>query len=146
MSENLTKEALAAMLNGRQYGKEISKLESARAKSAGLVVVFGYSDDNVEFRGAIDDEIGAYNGTTLRITPLGLLPEWDVDDMSDEQDAEAYFLKKHAGYQEIEACWASEGDYSWTFKTEIPHAPFEVLEDEGPFCRGIVFALADVRA
>jgi hypothetical protein len=42
--------------------------------------------------------------------------------------------------------WAEEGDYSWTYATEIPHATFEVIEDDGPYCRGIVFALADVPA
>ena len=30
----------------------------ALAKELGFVVVFGYSDDNAELRGAIDDEIG----------------------------------------------------------------------------------------
>lgn len=140
----MTKEELAAILTGREYRKEISKAEAAHAKAAGLVVVFGYSDDNAELMGAIDDEVSAYDGTILRVTPHGLLPEWSAGDMIDESDAEDYFRKKFAGYREIEACWASEGDYSWTFKTEIPHATFEIVEDGVPYCRGIVFALADV--
>lgn len=140
----MTKDELAAVLTGREYRREISKAEAMHAKDAGLVVVFGYSDDSVEFKGAIDDEIGAYDGTNVRVTPLGILPEWNAGDMIDEEDAEAYFRKKLAGFREIEACWASEGDYSWTFKTEIPHATFDVMEDGEPYCRGLVFALADV--
>lgn len=37
---------LAQLLNGRQYGKEITQLEEAEAKRSKLVVLFGYSDDN----------------------------------------------------------------------------------------------------
>lgn len=140
----MTKEEFAALLTGREYGKEITKAEEDQAKAAGLVVVFGYSDDGINLRGAIDDDVGAFDGTTMRVTPLGVLSEWDADSMSDESDAEAYFLKKHAGFREIGACWASEGDYSWTFETDIPHATFEIVEDGGPFCRGIVIAFADV--
>ena len=46
----MTKEELAAMLNGREYGKEITKAEEEKAKANGLVVIYGYSDDNVELR------------------------------------------------------------------------------------------------
>lgn len=138
-------EILAARLTGREYRAEMTKADEAEAKAAGLVVVFGASDDLMEFRGAIEDELGAYEGTTARITQHGPLPTWESLDRDDDSEAvvEAYFLKKHAGFREIEACWASEGDYSWTFKTDIPHATFEIVEDGEPYCRGIVFALAD---
>lgn len=49
----------AAMLNGREYRREITKAEEKEAKAAGLIVAFGASDDNLELRGAVDDEIGA---------------------------------------------------------------------------------------
>ncbi len=52
---------LAAQLNGREYGSEITKEEEAAAKKAGLVVVYGASDDLVELRGAIEEEVGAYD-------------------------------------------------------------------------------------
>lgn len=141
-----TKEELAAVLTGREYGSEITSVEISCAKAAGLVVVFGYSDDNVELRGAIDEEIGAYNGTTIRVTPSGIFPEWETffEDHQYESEFESYFVAKRAGFREIEACWAAEGGYSWTFKTDIPHATFEIVEDGEPYCRGIVFALADV--
>lgn len=49
----MTKESLAAILNGRTYGDEITKEEEAQAKAAELVVIYGASDDLVEFGGAI---------------------------------------------------------------------------------------------
>lgn len=141
---------LAAILNGREYGSEITKAEEAQAKAAGLVVVFGYSDDNVELRGAIEDEIGAYDGTTFRVCSYGLLPNWpaDSDEGWSENEAEEYFRRKLAGFTTIEAVWCPDGDegMSWAYHTEIPHATFDVMEDGEVYCRGIVFALADVAA
>jgi len=141
-----TKESLAALLNGREYGQEITKSEIADAKAAGLVVMYGYSDDGVHLSGAINDEVGAYDGTTIRMTPHGALEDWDSLDRDDEDVAEDYFRKKAGGFREIQALWSAEPHYSWTFTTEIPHATFEINEDGAPFCRGIVFALADVIA
>lgn len=55
----MNRDKMAALLNGRSYGEEITENECAIAQAHGLVVVFGYSDDNVELRRAIHDEIGA---------------------------------------------------------------------------------------
>jgi hypothetical protein len=141
----LTAQGLAERLTGREYRSEISEDEEREAAVARLVVIFGASDDLVELRGAIDDEVGAYDGTTLRITPdAELLGDWEDVDQNDEDAAEAYFRRKLAGTREITALWAAEDAYSWTFATEIPHATFEVVEDGEPYCRGIVFAVADL--
>jgi hypothetical protein len=40
---------LAKLLNGREYRKEITKEEIQKAKENNLVIIFGYSDDNLEF-------------------------------------------------------------------------------------------------
>ena len=48
----------ANRLSGREYMSEISAEEEREAREKGLVIVFGYSDDCIEFRGAIDDELG----------------------------------------------------------------------------------------
>ena len=143
----MTPQEFAALLNGRQYMHEITKEEEAQAKALGIVVMCGYSDDNVELRGAVDDEVSAYEGTTLRMTRLGLLPDWDrlVENENDEAIYEDYFLKKHAGFKEIEAVWCPKDiNTSWAFRTEIPHATFDVMEGDELFCRGIVFSLSAV--
>lgn len=140
-------QALADLLHGRLIGHEITPAEEAQAKAAGLVVVFGYSDDNVELRGAIDDEVAAWEGTVLRVCADGLLPDWDVDKFTDEATAETYFRRKAAGFKQIEALWCPDGmNLAWAYKTDIPHATFDVMEDGSVFSRGIVFALADVGA
>ena len=57
----MIKEELAALINGREYTHELTDKEKS-AKDARLVVVFGASEDLMEFRGAINDECGAYGG------------------------------------------------------------------------------------
>jgi len=133
----MNKELLAQRLSGREYMNEITKDEESLAKKAGLVVVFGCSDDLAEFKGAIYDEIGAYGGRAVRLNKKGLIKnECDDDDCP-------YFRRLSTTGTLIEIVWNKDG-YSWTYKTEIPHATFEVMEDREPYCRGIVFALEDV--
>lgn len=136
----MTPTEFAARLNGRNYMKEITPAEAAEADDLGFVVVFGYSDDNVEFRGVIHDEVGAYGGTTMRVTSMGIMPSWSLLDHDDEDACEAYFKQKHGPGFNIRANFDDAG-YTWTFTTEHPHAPFDVMEDGEKFCRGIVFRM-----
>ena len=135
----MTKDQLAKMLNGNEYGSEISKELEAEAKAAGLVAIFGYSDDNAELRGAINDEVGCYEGGIIRLSPQGLVAnDCDNDDCP-------YFNEIKNRAVTVEALWDKEG-FSWIYQTSIPHATFEIMEDGEKYCRGIVFMLADVSA
>lgn len=133
-----TKEAAAA-LNGNEYTKEGSKELFAKMKEAGLVAVFGASDDLMEFRGAIYGEHGCYGGGMAYLTRAGLLTN-DCDD-----HCCPYFVRIQNAAARIEAQW-DEGGFSWRYETAIPHATFVINEDGGPYCEGIVFALADIPA
>lgn len=140
----MTKEEAAVLLNGFEYpAREIEQHHKALA-AAGLVAVFGASDDLLEFRGAIYDEVGAYDGTTALIDAEGLIPTFDaVSDEGDEDQMATYFRRKPNGVG-IEALWSpDEIKASWLIKTSIPHATFDILEDGDLFCRGVVFSLAD---
>lgn len=137
---------LAEQLNGRTYGSEITKEEEQAAKSAGLVVVYGASDDLVEFYGAIDDEYGCYGGGIVYVDSKGALPERDNIDSDDDKVLADYFQRQPIATP-IRAIWsAKEGAPAWSYQTEIPHATFDVLDEDGDlYCRGIVFALADLQ-
>lgn len=137
----MTKESLAAELNGREYGDEMTEAEELEAKRAGLVVVFGYSDDNTEFRGAINDELGCYNGGEFKVDQKGVLPEREQID--DDEVLKDYF-KREENAVTIEALWCKEKHYSWTYKTSVTHATFDIMEDGGKYCRGIVINLKDL--
>ena len=67
----MTKEDFATLINGRQYRDELTKEEEKSAEGSGLIVIFGASDDLIEFRGKLDDEIGAYEGTDFIIATPG---------------------------------------------------------------------------
>lgn len=136
---------LAKKLNGCEYGEEIDRSTELAAKLDGLVVVFGGSDDLMEFRGAIHDVVGAWEGASVFLDAKGLMREFnDLCEDKDFQGLQDYF-ERFEGRREIEAVWDSEG-YSWTYKTTIPHVCFDVLEDGEPYCRGIVFQLSDATA
>lgn len=144
----MNKEKFAAMLNGREYRNEITKDEAAQAKAAGLVVVYGASDDLMEFAGALYDEVGVYGGGMALVDAKGVLDRDQIDDDDDEAIAE--FVARSKTAQSIEALWNdSVSDASvpaWTYMTDIPHATFDVMDDGELYCRGIVFALADLNA
>jgi hypothetical protein len=133
----MNSQELAAILNGREYGAEISRAEEALAKENGLVVLFGASDDLMEFRGAVNDETGVYGGGFAHFTRKGLLTN-----RCEEEDC-PYFAQLKGEATAIGAEWSTEG-YSWVYQTTIPHSTFDVLEDGDKYCRGIVFALSDV--
>lgn len=134
-SENqMNKNQLAKKLNGREVGKEITKAEEIEAIASGLVVVFGYSDDNSEIRGAIHDEIACYDGGVLKLHKLGVLPEH-------EERCDCQFCGYEAASKKcatVEALWDKEPGYCWTYKTDLPHATFDIMEEGSKFCRGIV--------
>ena len=138
----MTKESLAALLNGREYRNEITATEEADAKAAGLLVIFGASDDLTELRGALHDEAGAWGGATHRIDAKGFVPDWDSIDHDSEDECADYFARKGGGFR-VDAKW-SEGDYSWVIETSAPHATFDIVEDGEKYCRGIVIDLADL--
>lgn len=140
----MTKEQLAAKLNGREYTNEITADEDKEAKQNGLLVIFGASDDLCELRGVTNDEAGVYGGGTVTISRDGKLLE-EIDD-DDSQVLQKYGVlsqvrANRAQGIEVEALWCKEEGYSWTFKTPTPHATFEIVEGEEKYCRGIVLSL-----
>lgn len=134
--------SLAGQLNNSEYPVRISDDIQRQAKDAGLVIVYGASDDLMEFEGAIYDEVGSCDGATVYVDGDGIVPDFDSLDKDDKEALKAYFVRDGKG-KKIEALWCAEDGYSFTYRTEIPHETFEVVEDGEPYCRGIVFRLAD---
>lgn len=134
----MTRDEAAAALDGGEYGNEGSSELFQAMKAAGLVAVFGASDDLMEFRGAINDEVGCYNGGTAYLTSEGLLE-------NPCEDGCPYFEKVKKSAATIDAIWDS-GGYSWQYAVAGIHstAGFVIKENGEPYCEGIVFDLGDV--
>ena len=108
----MTLKEFAQMLDGREYRCEITQDEEKLAKELGFVVVFGYSDDNAELRGAIDDEIDCYDGGVLKHKdlPSTIYANWCPEDI----------------------------DCAWAYGTSIPHEKFHIYDHGELYCVGIV--------
>lgn len=114
----MTKEELAAVLNGRQY-REVPNLKDVQlAKENNLLIVYGASDDLCEFSGAIYDEFDCYDGGEIECEDLP---------------------------STIEAIWGEkDGEPSWSYKTDMPHAEFNIYDDNELYCVGMVIDLNEV--
>lgn len=142
MNNTMTKEELAALLNGREYRNEITQQEATQAKNAGLLVIFGASDDLIEFYGAFTDEGDCYNGGKFKIHRKGFL--------GSHEGCEC----EYCGYKavaekcaDLEAEWCGHrgaDGYSWTYKTALRYAAFDIMDDGEKYCRGIVITAADL--
>ena len=131
--------AFAARLNCHLIGDEMTQNDEDDAKKAGLVVVFGYSDDCTEFRGAIRDEVGL---GSIRITRNGKFIEDDRMDTLYELVEDGTLSERDLPkFSVIIAKFDDHHQYT----TDIPHATFDILEDGCLFCRGIVFSISDLK-
>ncbi len=149
-SKNLTAKSLAEMLNNGEYLQEISDELAEAAAEAGLVVVYGGSDDLVYFAGAISEEYPTHDTKEILIHDGKIFPDQNesggcYDNCSYFSDAQA---EAQAEGRKIETLWGKDG-YSWTYKTDIPHETFDIFEtytsDREKYCRGIVFEMKHVQ-
>ncbi len=140
----MTKEELAAKLNGREYREEFSAVEEREACESGLLIVYGASDDLLEFAGVIRDEVGAWNGAEVKISPDKKI--WD-EDFIEEHENDVFFLEwqKNNKLITVGAKWCPPGfEGSFLITTDAPAASFDIMEDGGLYCRGIVIDMNEV--
>lgn len=118
----------ANMIDGKQYGyPQFTKEELEIAKQNGFVIVYGASDDLMEFDGAVYGECGCYGGGEAWVDRNGV-----------------YNCPITVGDMCIKSLWCKEDDITWTYKTDIPHETFMIYEDDEAYCRGIVFSINDL--
>jgi hypothetical protein len=144
----MRKEELAKLLNGRHDLEEMTKEEEKLAKENDLLVCFGRSDDLLEFRGLIYDEVDAYGTGTASIVlkkdnnvdlMSGCALE-EIKDLFEEND-----LVFNLPIVEIEASYCKEEfPTGWLVKSKIPSASFEIFEDGQVSCKGIIIEKADL--
>ena len=139
----MNKKELANLLNGREYRKEITDDEIKLAKENWLVVIFWYSDDNIEFNWLINDEIWAWNWCECYL---------------DKKDKKLYYpVSRYIVENELsEDFWDIVQDYFdrncikitaklnnfWEINVEwIEFERFDIIEDWEKFSDGIIINL-----
>lgn len=136
----MTAEQLAEQINGREYGSEITKGECDIAKESGLLVVFGYSDDNVELRGVVSEEIAVWEGVEFGIPSNGKFEDEEEAEIRNRLIAKGWTPPESERIVcNIEAEWCPDDlDCSWRITTDVQHFTFDIMEDGKLFCRGVV--------
>lgn len=135
---------VANILDGRDYPLQIESALADEIRAAGIVIVYGQSDDLMEFAGAISDKAGCYEGGEVLFDRRGLLGERPDDGTDEELLA---WLNRKSSARCIEAVWNGDADDPkpcWTYETDIPCRAFDVIEDGNVYCTGIVFSVADL--
>lgn len=135
---------LAAALHGTEYPLRVSKAMRDNAKQHGLVIVFGASDDLMEFDGAIYDEVGCYGGGAAKVDAQGVLGDWENVQSNGDKMAIEQWLQRDKSAKTIKAIWAPSENMNWAYQTQIPHVTFDIFRDGAVICRGLVFSLADL--
>jgi hypothetical protein len=140
----------AKKLNGIEYPSDELDRFDLDMKKDGIIVVNGASDDLLDFHGVIHDELGAYEGTEVRIASREKGTAF-IFDKGENRDTAEFNRKEISAMQEITAIWEPVEDgkmlASWLIETEIPHETFDIMEKGGLFlfCRGVVFHVNDVK-
>ena len=148
----MKKEELAKILNGRQYGEEMTDEDHLQAKENGLLVCFGDTYDFLELRGIMDYGVRIFGGGSIFLyknkdQKFSFLGESNYDEI--KEILEDYNLDFILPKIPIKIQWSpnwrpNELDCSWLIKTNIPHATFDLMKNEELYCRGIVLELSDI--
>lgn len=126
----------AKSISRKEYGyPQFTREEIEIAKENGFVIVYGCSDDLMEFEGAMGDEGYCYDGGNVYFDKNGVIDDNAVTSFDSCIKAIWCSREKDTDGQKI----------TWTYETKIPHEIFMIYEGGEPYCRGIVFRIEDVR-
>jgi hypothetical protein len=141
----MTVKEWAEKLTGIEYpADELDDLNKEMATD-GIIIAYGASDDLLEFRGVIYDEVGAWEGTEAIISSRGKGTAFIFDE-EENNDSKEFSRKEIKQMQKIKAVWNPKDiDASWKIETEIPHETFDIMEDGELFCRGVLIHVDSIR-
>jgi Leucine-rich repeat (LRR) protein len=148
---NISLKEFADILNGRDCQPNLTPDELLLAQKRGFVVVYGDSDDRVEFDGAIRAE--GHTNPFNKDIPAGVLALSEDGELLDE-DSELYAEYAKENRNVINVFYCSRDGLNWAFESNIPHETFMTYDggydeeyddlDDG-FARCVVFELSSLK-
>ena len=123
----------ARYLNGRERDSEMINAECDLAEELNLLVIFGYSDDVVEFRGIIHNEFSEgtllhiYKGHIIEDEELMILGKYGFDISSD---------------MGVIGIYSDEGVWSFEVLGDIETHNFDIFDEGVLYCRGLVIDMS----
>lgn len=157
-----TIEDLAKLLDGNEYRDELQNDYGINVcdlcKEKGWVIAYGASDDLFELEGAINDELGAWDGCIAQFYkkdsyyPIDIIEEEDTyrkakEDMFYPINESTLKKTKENSYKDtvvIESLWCPSGtDMSWQINVAgAPCIKFNVMEDEEIYCEAAIIDMS----
>jgi hypothetical protein len=148
---NITLKEFAEMLHRRDRQPNLTTNELLLAKQKGFVVVYGYSDDIVEFDGAIRAE--GHTNPLVKDRPAGVLVlSEDGEVLDEDSDLYAEYIRKN--HNVITVFYCNKEGLNWVFESDIPHETFLTYDggyneewsdfDDG-FARCMVFEVSALK-
>jgi hypothetical protein len=159
-----TIEDLAKLLNKNEYRNELYNEYNINVeqlcKENGWVIIFGQSDDLIEFRGFVDLEDGAWDGTLMKFVKPG---DFYLDKSDSYDDEEIYRKSKefsfipidendlneikksnYANECIIEMLWCpNDSTASWQVNVQgAPSINFIIMEDDEAYCEAVIVDLS----
>ena len=144
----MTKEELAAQLDGWEYHNDFPKELLQAAKESKLLIIYGGSDDLVCFAGAFQDEADASDGGTILLSKQGIPTNRCADencpyDVENRKEAikygvikkiDVYWCGKCRDKKMDELAYGMLGKPTWCYDMEAfegKFAAFDIFDTEG---------------
>lgn len=121
-------------MNTKEWAEKLNNIEypadeiwnmRKQFEEDGVVVVYGASDDLIEFEGVIQDEGDCYNDKVFYLNKEGLTTSYRKN----------YVKVTHP----------HDGTVQFNYETNIPCEWFNVVEDGELYCKGFVFNINDLK-
>ena len=121
-------------MNTKEWAEKLNNIEypadeiwdmRKQFEEDGVVVVYGASDDLIEFEGVIQDEGDCYNDKVFYLNKEGLTTSYSKN----------YVKVTHP----------HDGTVQFNYETNIPCEWFNVVEDGELYCKGFVFNINDLK-
>lgn len=135
----MTPAQAAARLHLNQYQLEGNEVLFREMEAHGLVAVYGGHNDFVVLQGAITDEADA---GVIMLDQSGI-----IENPCEDHDCPAFAAQGKTASRFIctyHPPHSNPDGFIFTYQTTLPRADFNILDEGKPYCRGFVFALADV--
>ena len=155
-----TIEDLAKLLDGNVYRDELYNEYGIDVydicEKNKWVIVYGASDDLIEFEGIISDEDGAWNGALCKLVKPGDFYLEDADDETYKKAKDYMFVSiiedelkvlKNNNYNDtcvVEMLWCPDDtDMSWQVNVKgAPFTKFNVMKGEEVYCEAAIVDLS----
>jgi hypothetical protein len=133
----------------RLNGRELEDGEAEELKAEGYVIAYVHSAALLEFRGEIDDEVSAWQGTRVNLCrrkngSYDIIPErngctdneFSLDEIFKMEKINAIWCPRDLK-DNVWAAWHIEPCY-------VPHLHFDIMENGNLYCRAAIFKAADI--